>query len=147
MKRLHDSLYRNGTKTNAQLPPIQGALAQVSATEPNKVHPQWLRSFLAAYGTVPCNDRRLLVEPEARGDFTAPSRCSHHSVHPVPRDSVVLTRNIRFRLLFSSARWITGWRTAARRCAFRNTCPRRWRSRASDLRPTCDYSREGSRTA
>ena len=62
-----DLLYRNGTKTDSQFPPIQGlprALAQVSAAEPDKVFPQWPVSFLAAYGTVPYNDRRLLVEPE-----------------------------------------------------------------------------------
>jgi len=62
-----DLLYRNGTKTNSQFPPIQGlprALAQVSAAEPDKVYPQWPVSFLAAYGTVPYNDRRLLVDPE-----------------------------------------------------------------------------------
>jgi len=62
-----DLLYRNGTKTNSQFPPIQGlprALAQVSAAEPDKVYPQWPVSFLAPYGTVPYNDRRLLVEPE-----------------------------------------------------------------------------------
>ncbi|KAH8991445.1 hypothetical protein EDB86DRAFT_3079868 [Lactarius hatsudake] len=62
-----DLLYRNGTKTNHRFPPIQGlprALAQVSAAEPDKVYPQWPVSFMAAYGTVPYNDRRLLVEPE-----------------------------------------------------------------------------------
>ncbi|KAI9439097.1 hypothetical protein H4582DRAFT_2075755 [Lactarius indigo] len=40
-----DLLYRNGTKTDHRFPPIQV-------------------SFMAAYGTVPYNDRRLLVEPE-----------------------------------------------------------------------------------
>jgi hypothetical protein len=40
------------------------ALAQVSSAEPDKVYPQWPVSYLAAYGTVPYNDRRLLVEPE-----------------------------------------------------------------------------------
>ncbi|KAH8993700.1 hypothetical protein EDB92DRAFT_1796172, partial [Lactarius akahatsu] len=62
-----DLLYRNGTKTNHRFPPIQGlprALAQVSAAEPDKVYPQWPVSFMAAYGAVPYNDRRLLVEPE-----------------------------------------------------------------------------------
>jgi hypothetical protein len=47
--------------------PIQGlprALAQVSTTEPDKVYPQWAVSFLAAYGTILYNDRRILVEPE-----------------------------------------------------------------------------------
>jgi hypothetical protein len=62
-----DLLYRNGTKTNAQFPPIQAlprALAQVSAREPDKVYPQWPVSYLAPYGSVPYNDRHLLVEPE-----------------------------------------------------------------------------------
>ncbi|KAH8991481.1 hypothetical protein EDB86DRAFT_1607487 [Lactarius hatsudake] len=62
-----DLLYRNGTRTNHRFPPIHGlprALAQVSAAEPDKVYPQWPVSFMAAYGTVPYNDRRLLVEPE-----------------------------------------------------------------------------------
>jgi len=64
-----DLLYLNGTRTDTQFPPIQGlprALAQVSAAEPDKIYPQWPVSFLAPYGTVPYNDRRLLVEPEVR---------------------------------------------------------------------------------
>jgi hypothetical protein len=36
----------------------------VSTAEPDKVYPQWPVSFLAAYGTVRYNDRRLLVDPE-----------------------------------------------------------------------------------
>jgi hypothetical protein len=36
----------------------------VSSAEPDKVYPQWPVSYLAPYGTVPYNDRRLLVEPE-----------------------------------------------------------------------------------
>jgi hypothetical protein len=62
-----DLLYRNGTKTNSQFPPIRAlprALAQVSSTEPDRVYPQWPVSFLAPYGSVPQNDRRLLVDPE-----------------------------------------------------------------------------------
>jgi hypothetical protein len=62
-----DLLYRNGTKTSAQFPPIQAlprALAQVSAREPDMVYPQWPVSFLAPYGSVPYNDRRLLVDSE-----------------------------------------------------------------------------------
>ncbi|KAN0129145.1 hypothetical protein V8E53_013016 [Lactarius tabidus] len=67
-----DLLYRNGTKTNSNFPPIQGlprALAQVSSAEPDKIFPQWPVSYLAAYGTVPYNDRRLLVEPEVISTF------------------------------------------------------------------------------
>ncbi|KAF8266924.1 hypothetical protein EI94DRAFT_1802324 [Lactarius quietus] len=74
-----DLLYRNGTKTNSQFPPIQGlprALAQVSAVEPDKVYPQWPVSFLAAYGSVPYNDRRLLVEPEFRALDYGMENCS-----------------------------------------------------------------------
>jgi hypothetical protein len=62
-----DLLYRNGTKTSSQFPPIRAlprALAQVSSREPDKVYPQWPVSFLAPYGSVPQNDRRLLVDPE-----------------------------------------------------------------------------------
>jgi hypothetical protein len=62
-----DLLYRNGTKTNSRFPPIQAlprSLAQVSAREPDKVYPQWPVSFLAPYGSVPYNDRHLLVDPE-----------------------------------------------------------------------------------
>ncbi|KAH9014621.1 hypothetical protein EDB83DRAFT_2271785 [Lactarius deliciosus] len=62
-----DLLYRNGTKANHRFPKIQGlprALAQVSAAEPDRVYPQWPVSFMAAYGTIPYNDRHLLVEPE-----------------------------------------------------------------------------------
>ncbi|KAI0300035.1 hypothetical protein B0F90DRAFT_1726125 [Multifurca ochricompacta] len=62
-----DLLYRNGTKTNLRFPSIQGlprALAQVSSREPDKVDPQWPVSYLAPYGSVPYNDRHLLVEPE-----------------------------------------------------------------------------------
>ncbi|KAN0129158.1 hypothetical protein V8E53_013029 [Lactarius tabidus] len=62
-----DLLYRNGTKTSSKFPPIQGlprALAQISSAEPDKVFPQWPVSYMAAYGTVPYNDRRLLVGPE-----------------------------------------------------------------------------------
>ena len=63
-----DLLYRNGTKTNSQFPPIQGlprALEQVSAAsaEPDKVYPQWPVSYLAAYGTIPYHGRRILVDP------------------------------------------------------------------------------------
>jgi hypothetical protein len=59
-----DLLYRNGTKTSIQFSPIQGlprALAQVSTTEADKVYRQWPVSFLVAYGTVPYNNRRLLL--------------------------------------------------------------------------------------
>ena len=62
-----DLLYRNGTKTSSQFPPIRAlprALAQVSSKEPDRVYPQWPVSFLAPYGSVPQNDRRLLVDPE-----------------------------------------------------------------------------------
>jgi hypothetical protein len=62
-----DLLYRNGTKTSSRFPPIQAlprALAQVSTREPDKVYPQWPVSFLAPYGSVPHNDRHLLVDPE-----------------------------------------------------------------------------------
>jgi len=62
-----DLLYRNGTKTSSQFPPIRAlprALAQVSSREPDRVYPQWPVSFLAPYGSVPQNDRRLLVDPE-----------------------------------------------------------------------------------
>ncbi|KAH9058102.1 hypothetical protein EDB87DRAFT_1564383 [Lactarius vividus] len=74
-----DLLYRNGTKTKTshRFPPIQGlprALAQVSAAEPDKVYPQWPVSFMAAYGTVPYNDRRLLVEPEVGSQLFAQFR-------------------------------------------------------------------------
>ena len=71
-----DLLYRNGTKTNFQFPPIQAlprALAQVSAAEPDKVYPQWPLSYLAAYGAVPYNDRRLQVQPEVGDHPTQPS--------------------------------------------------------------------------
>ena len=62
-----DLLYPNGTKTDSRFPMIQAlprALAQVSSREPDKVYPQWPVSFLAPYGSVPYNDRRLLVDPE-----------------------------------------------------------------------------------
>lgn len=62
-----DLLYRNGTKTSSQFPPIRAlprALAHVSSKEPDRVYPQWPVSFLAPYGSVPQNDRRLLVDPE-----------------------------------------------------------------------------------
>ena len=62
-----DLLYRNGTKTSYQFPPIRvlpRALAHVSSREPDRVYPQWPVSFLAPYGSVPQNDRRLLVDPE-----------------------------------------------------------------------------------
>jgi hypothetical protein len=62
-----DLLYRNGTKTSSQFPPIRAlprALAQVSSKEPDRVYSQWPVSFLAPYGSVPQNDRRLLVDPE-----------------------------------------------------------------------------------
>jgi hypothetical protein len=62
-----DLLYRNGTKTSSRFPPIRAlprALAQVSSREPGRVFPQWPVSFLAPYGSVPQNDRRLLVDPE-----------------------------------------------------------------------------------
>ncbi|KAF8466073.1 hypothetical protein DFH94DRAFT_781694 [Russula ochroleuca] len=62
-----DLLYRNGTKTSSRFPPIRAlprALAQVSSREPDKVYPQWPVSFLAPYGSVPQNDRHLLVDPE-----------------------------------------------------------------------------------
>jgi len=62
-----DLLYDNGTKTNSHFIPIQAlprALAQVSSREPAKIYPQWPVSFLAQYGSVPYNDRRLLVDPE-----------------------------------------------------------------------------------
>jgi len=62
-----DLLYRNGTKTSFLFPPIRAlprALAQVSSREPDRVYPQWPTSFLAPYGRVPQNDRRLLVDPE-----------------------------------------------------------------------------------
>jgi hypothetical protein len=62
-----DLLYRNGTKTSSRFPPIRAlprALAHVSSREPDKVYPQWPVSFLAPYGSVPHNDRHLLVDPE-----------------------------------------------------------------------------------
>jgi len=62
-----DLLYRNGTKTSSQFAPIRAlprALAHVSSKEPDRVYPQWPMSFLAPYGSVPQNDRRLLVDPE-----------------------------------------------------------------------------------
>lgn len=62
-----DLLYRNGTKTSSQFPPIRAlprALAHVSSSAPDRVYPQWPVSFLAPYGRVPQNDRRLLVDPE-----------------------------------------------------------------------------------
>jgi len=65
-----DLLYPNdGTKTDSRFPTIQAlprALAQVSSREPDKVYPQWPVSFLAPYGSVPYNDRRLLVDPEVK---------------------------------------------------------------------------------
>jgi hypothetical protein len=65
------------SKTNSQFPPIQGpprALAQVSVAKPDKIYPRWPVSYLAAYGTVPHNDRRLLVEPEVRKRSTLGAR-------------------------------------------------------------------------
>jgi hypothetical protein len=62
----------------------------VSAAEPDKVYPQWPVSYLAAYGTVPYNDRRLLVEPEVRkrsalgATWLTPKRADLN-VCPVPR--------------------------------------------------------------
>jgi len=62
-----DLLYLNGSKTGSRSPTVRAlprALAQVSSREPDKIYPQWTVSFLAPYGTVPYNDRRLLVDPE-----------------------------------------------------------------------------------
>jgi len=67
-----DLLYRNGTKTGSRFPTIQAlprVLAQVSSREPDKVYPQWPVSFSAPYGSVPRNDRRLLVDPEVSRSF------------------------------------------------------------------------------
>ncbi|KAH9979595.1 hypothetical protein BGW80DRAFT_1279156, partial [Lactifluus volemus] len=80
-----DLLYRNGTKTNSRFPPIQAlprALAQVSAREPDKVYPQWPVSFLAPYGSVPYNDRHLLVDPEVIRFYSliAASRANHRKI-------------------------------------------------------------------
>ena len=69
-----DLLYRNGTKMNTRFSPIQDlprALAHGSTAEPDTVYPQWPMSFLTAYGTVPYNDRRLLVAPEGPLVITA----------------------------------------------------------------------------
>jgi hypothetical protein len=75
------------------------------------------------------NDRCLLVEPEA-GPLSTLMTSSH-----------VLTCKRRYQLLYSSAWWTTGWRTAALCCAFWNSGPRRWRLRASDLLLMCGPSR------
>jgi hypothetical protein len=67
-----DVLYRNGTKTGSRFPAIQAlprALGQGSSRESNKVYQQWPVSFLAPYGSVSRNDRRLLVDPEVSSVF------------------------------------------------------------------------------
>ena len=69
--------------------------------------------ILAAYGTVPYNDRRFLVEPDVRVIL--------------PRQSPVN----RFHLLFSSVRYTKGWKTAALRRTFR------WRWHASYPQLVC----------
>jgi hypothetical protein len=117
-----DLLYRNGTKTSSQFPPIRAlprALAQVSSKEPDRVYPQWPVSFLAPYGSVPQNDRRLLVDPEVnlRGGGERQSN---------------LSENFRSPPSFSSARWTTGWRTAASCYDFLRTALT-WRWRMSGL--------------
>ena len=61
-----DLLYRNGTNRTPNFPRSVSHVrfTQGTTTEPDKVYSQWPVSFLTAYGTVPCNDRRLLVAPE-----------------------------------------------------------------------------------
>ena len=93
-----DLLYNNGTKTNSKFPPIQGlprALAQVSSAEPDKVFPQWPVSYLAAWGTVPYNDRRLLVEPEVSETL----RISALIWHPVLKPQTQMSTFVQFRVL------------------------------------------------
>ena len=80
-----DLLYLNGSKTDSRFPTIQAlprALAQVSSREPDKIYPQWPVSFLAPYGTVPYNDRRLLVDSEV--SELCPQPCPPESSPPPP---------------------------------------------------------------
>ena len=61
------------------------------AAEPDKFDPKWPVSFLAAYGTIPYNDLRLLVEPEVGS--LPPLRQSHNNM---PRQ---ISTFVQFRAL------------------------------------------------
>ena len=104
-----DLLYRNGTKTDSQFPPIQAlppALAKVSIASPTRsIHSGQCRSRSLLNRSY--NDRHLLVEPEVRVILSRQSRIN------------------KFCLLFSSMYCTTGWKTAALPRRLRNTGQRR----------------------